>query len=204
VPTPPAPPPVSPKLDPLALKVPAASTALVLVDVQTKLSAVMPAAAMAAVERNILILIELARRLRWPIVWSEQYPKGLGPTIAPLLDAMTDPDLQLTRIEKLSFACTDDPGFLAAHASVARPTWIVVGMESHVCVWQTARGLRALGNQVFVPQDAVVSRDPANLRVGLDLCRAAGAIVSSTETVVFDALGRAGTDDFRALSRLLK
>jgi nicotinamidase-related amidase len=184
--------------------VPAAGTALALVDVQTKLSAVMPAAAMAAVERNILILIELARRLRWPIIWSEQYPKGLGPTVAPLLDAMTNPDLQLTRIEKLSFACTDDPGFLAAHAQVARPTWIVVGMEAHVCVWQTTRGLRALGNQVFVPQDAVVSRDPANLGVGLDLARAAGAIVTSTETVVFDALGRAGTEDFRALSRLLK
>jgi nicotinamidase-related amidase len=202
VPTPPSPPP--PNLDPRLLQVPAAGTALALVDVQTKLSAVMPAAAMAAVERNVLILIELARRLRWPIIWSEQYPKGLGPTIAPLLDAMTNPDLLLTRIEKLSFACTDDPSFLAAHANIARPTWVVVGMEAHVCVWQTARGLRALGNQVFVPQDAVVSRDPANLGVGLDLCRAAGAIVSSTETVVFDALGRAGTEDFRALSRLLK
>jgi nicotinamidase-related amidase len=187
-----------------ALQVPAHGTALVLVDVQTKLAAVMPAAAMAAVERNILILIELARRLRWPVIWSEQYTKGLGPTVPALAAALAHPDLQISRVEKLTFACTDDPAFQAAWAALARPCAVVVGMEAHVCVWQTARGLRRLGNQVFVAQDAVIARDPGNLGVGLDLARQAGAVVTSTETVVFDALGRAGTDDFRALSRLLK
>lgn len=190
--------------DPADLQVPAQGTALVLVDVQTKLSAVMPPDAMAACERNILILLELGRRLGWPVIWSEQYPKGLGPTIPSLLDAMTKPDLQLVRIEKLSFSCTDDPAFRAAHTALARKSYVVVGMEAHVCVWQTARGLRGLGNHVFVPQDAVVSRDPSNHRVGLDLARQAGATVTSTEVVVFDALGRAGTEDFRALSRMLK
>jgi nicotinamidase-related amidase len=189
---------------PRDLQVPAADTALILVDVQTKLSAAMPAEAMAAVERNILIFIELARRLRWPVIWSEQYPKGLGPTVPALLDAMTSPDLQLARIEKLSFACTDDPGFLAARTAAARSTCVVVGMEAHVCVWQTARGLRALGDRVFVPADAVISRAPANCAIGLGLARQAGAVVTSTETVVFDALGRAGTEDFRAMSRLVK
>jgi nicotinamidase-related amidase len=189
---------------PLDLQIPAADTALALVDVQTKLSAVMPPEAMAACERNILVLLELARRLGWPVIWSEQYPKGLGPTIPSLLDAMTNPDLRLERVEKLTFSCTDDPGFRAAHSALGRHCYVVVGMEAHVCVWQTARGLRALGNQVFVPQDAVVSRDLANHRVGLDLARQAGAVVTSTEVVVFDALGRAGTEDFRAMSRLLK
>lgn len=183
---------------------PAAGTALLLVDVQTRLAAVMPPEAMAAAERNMLILIELARRLRWPIIWSEQYPKGLGPTTPGLLAALTSPDLQLTRIEKLSFSCTDDPAFMAAHAGSACSTFVLVGMEAHVCIWQTARGLRQRGNQVFVPADAVVSRDPANRQVGLDLASRAGAVVTSTEVVVFDALGRAGTEDFRALSRLLK
>jgi nicotinamidase-related amidase len=197
-------PDLGPRFDPASLKVPSDRTALLLVDVQTKLSAVMPPAAMAACERNILILIELARRLHWPVVWSEQYPKGLGPTIPALLDAMTTPDLQIVRIEKLDFSCTDDPGFRAAHATLARPSYVVVGMEAHVCVWQTARGLRGLGNQVFVPADAVISRDPANHRIGLDLAARAGAVVTSTEVVVFDALGRAGSEDFRALSRMLK
>jgi nicotinamidase-related amidase len=191
--------------DPVAaLQVSADDTALVVVDVQTKLSAVMPADTMATVERNILILIELGRRLRWPVIWSEQYTKGLGPTIPALAEALAQPDLKLTRLEKLAFACTADPAFQAAHAALARSCYVVVGMESHVCVWQTARGLRALGNRVFLPADAVIARAPSNLAIGLDLARQAGAVVTSTETVVFDALGRAGSDDFRALSRLLK
>jgi nicotinamidase-related amidase len=77
-------------------------------------------------------------------------------------------------------------------------------MESHVCVWQSVRGLRALGRSVQVIEDAVLSRQPANHRVGLRLGERAGAIVSSTETVAFDALVRAGSEDFKAISRLVK
>jgi nicotinamidase-related amidase len=193
-----------PAFDPSSLRVDPAATGLVLVDVQTRLAAVMPTEAMQLCERNILILLELAKRLGWPVIWSEQYPKGLGPTVPTILDALTDPAIRLNRVEKLSFSCTDDPGFLAAHSLAGRSSYVVVGMEAHVCVWQTARGLRALGNQVFVPADAVVSRSLENRRIGLDLAERAGAVVSSTEVVVFDALGRAGSENFRALSRMLK
>ncbi len=186
------------------LRIDPSDTGLVIVDVQVKLAAAMAPEAMSACERNILVLLELARRQRWPILWSEQYPKGLGPTTDNLLAALTNPDLWLTRIEKITFSCTDDEGFTTALATASRGAWVVVGMESHVCVYQTARGLASRNARVFVPQDAVISRTLDNHRVGLDLANRAGAVVTSTEAVVFDALGRAGTEDFRAMSRLVK
>ena len=198
-------PPDSPPLAPLdRLRVDPANTALLVVDVQSKLSAVMPPIEMAAVERNLLLLIELARRQHWPVIWSEQYPKGLGATLPALADALAAPDLDVARIEKLTLACTDHPPFEALRARMGRRRFVVAGMEAHVCVWQTVRGLRGHGHDVFLPVDAVISRDPRNHAIGVDLAARAGAIVSSTEAIAFDALGRAGTDDFRAISRLLK
>jgi nicotinamidase-related amidase len=186
------------------LHVDAARAALLVVDVQEKLFAAMPAEARAACERNVLILIELARRLRLPIVQSEQYPQGLGSTLASLAAALAQPGLALERLEKLAFACTEAPEFRAIFDRAARAQWIVVGMEAHVCVWQTVRGLRAWGASVHVPGDAVISRSSGNLATGLALCERAGAIVTSTETVALDALVRAGSDDFRAISRLIR
>jgi nicotinamidase-related amidase len=178
--------------------------ALLLVDFQERLAAVMAPGEVAACVRNIVLLLELARQLRIPVVASEQYPKGLGPTVAPLREALGQPGLSVSRVEKIEFSCTDSPAFLEVQRTLRRDQWIVVGMEAHVCVYQTARGLVALGASVHVPADAVISRAPTNVRIGLDLCGRAGAVVTATETVVFDALRRAGTDEFRALSRLLK
>jgi nicotinamidase-related amidase len=190
-----------------ALRVEADKAVLLLIDFQEKLASAMAPAARAACERNILILLELARRLRIPVVQSEQYPRGLGPTVAAFTAALAAPDLQLTRMEKLEFACTEAPGFRARFDDLqrgGRDQWIVVGMETHVCVWQTARGLLAWGGSVQVPADAVISRSPDNHRVGLALAERAGALVTSTETVAFDALVRAGGDDFKAISRLVR
>jgi nicotinamidase-related amidase len=187
-----------------ALRIDPIDTALLVVDIQTKLSAAMPEAAMGRLERNVGILLELAQRLRFPVIVSEQYPQGLGPTIASLNTALASPELSVTRFDKLTFSATDHGRFQTAHARIGRTRYVVVGMEAHVCVWQTVRGLRALGAHVFVPADAVISRDPANREIGLDLAARAGAVITSTEVVVFDALGRAGTDEFRALSRLIK
>jgi nicotinamidase-related amidase len=178
--------------------------ALLLVDFQQRLAAAMAPGEVAACERNIVLLVELAKQLRLPVVLSEQYPKGLGPTMPALLACLNQPGLEVTRIEKIEFSCTDSPAFVEVYRKLRRDQWIVVGMEAHVCVYQTARGLVAMGARVHVPADAVVSRAPANVHVGLDLCRQAGAVVTGTETVVFDALRKAGTDEFRALSRLLK
>jgi nicotinamidase-related amidase len=191
-------------MSPDDLRIDRARAALLLVDFQERLAGVMAPGDIAACERNIVLLLELARRLSIPVVVSEQYPKGLGPTVAGLRAAMSDPGLTIERIEKVEFSCTDVPEFVALHRRMKRDQWIVVGMEAHVCVYQTARGLVAMGSTVHVPADAVISRAPANVHIGLDLCKRAGAVVTASETVVFDALRRAGSDEFRALSRLLK
>jgi nicotinamidase-related amidase len=178
--------------------------ALLVVDMQERLGAAMAPGDLILCERNVLTLIEGARRLELPVVVSEQYPRGLGATLPALRAALEEPGLDPLRVEKLTFGCTDDPAFVEIYRRLRRDQWIVAGMETHVCVYQTARGLIELGATVHVPADAVVSRAPANVHRGLDLCARAGAIVTGTEAVLFDLLGRAGTDEFRALSRLIK
>jgi nicotinamidase-related amidase len=189
-------------IQPGQLRIEPSRAALLVVDIQERLAAVMPAEARAAVEKNVGILVELARRLAIPVVVSEQYPKGLGRTTAAVEQALVD--VGARRIEKLDFGCADAPPFRDVFAELRRDQWIVAGMEAHVCVYQTVRGLVAEGVTVHVPRDAVVSRTRENLDVGLDLIARAGGVVTSTEVVVFDALKRAGTDEFRALSKLIK
>src|SRR5688500_14976954 len=175
---------------PQDLRVDRQRAAVLLVDFQERPAAVMAPGEVAACERNIVLLFELARQLRIPVVVSEQYPRGLGPTV-PALKSALEPGLTVERIEKVEFSCVDSPAFRQVHDRLGRDQWIVVGMEAHVCVYQTARDLVALGARVHVPADAVISRAPTNRSIGLDLCGRAGAIVTVTETVVFDALRRA-------------
>jgi len=184
------------------LRLDPAKAALLVVDVQDRLWPVMDAAGRDRVMQNLHILIETARRLRLPAVWSEQYPKGLGTTVPELASALTSLDAQ--RLEKVDFSCAAAPGFAAIAENVGRSQWIVAGIEAHVCVYQTARDLAAAGATVHVPADAVTSRSAANRAVGLDLMSRAGAVVTSTEVVVFDLLQRAGSEDFRALSKLIR
>jgi nicotinamidase-related amidase len=145
-----------------------------------------------------------------PLVVSEQYPRGLGPTLPSLagaIEAAAASGARVLRLEKTAFACTEEAAFapLLEQIGGKRSRWLVTGMECHVCVcWQTVRGLLELGRSVQVIGDAVLSRQPANHQVGLRLCERAGAIVTSTETVAFDALVRAGSEDFKAISRLVK
>jgi nicotinamidase-related amidase len=180
---------------------------LLVVDVQERLAAVMNLEDREQVERNIVTLIETARRLGFPVVVSEQYKKGLGPTVKPIEDALAQPGLALERFEKLEFACTESAAFapvFEAQRAAGRTQWLVTGMETHICVYQTVRGLAGKGVDVQVPRDAVLSRTRDNRAVGLELCERVGAAVTVTETVVFDALGKAGGDDFKALSKLIK
>jgi nicotinamidase-related amidase len=181
-----------------------ARAVLLVVDIQSKLTAAMPQPEIAVCQRNWLTLIELARRLRLPVVWSEQYPQGLGPTLPALAGALAAPGLSVHRLEKITFSCTDCEAFPPLAESLGRRQWIVMGMETHVCVWQTARGLLATGADVHLPADATISRAPANHQIGLQLCQRAGGVITSTETIAFDALERAGTEDFKAISRLVR
>lgn len=178
------------------------SAALLVVDWQERLARAMPAEAEQRGRKNVGILLEAARQLGVPAVVSEQYPKGLGATVPDVDEAARSAAAE--RVEKLEFACTGNADFHRVAETLGRRAWIVCGMETHVCVYQTVRGLVESGATVHVVADAVCSRSDDNRRIGLDLCRAAGAVVSSTETVVFDLLQRAGTEEFKALSKLLR
>ena len=183
----------------------AGRAALLVVDVQTKLAGVMPAAAMAALVRNVGILVEAARRFAIPVVVSEQYPKGLGRTMPEVEEALARlPGDLVHRFEKVEFSACAAPAFGPVEARLdGRDQWIVTGMEAHICVYQSARALRAGGAAVHVVRDAVVSRTPENLATALGLVERSGALVTSTEVVVFDLLQKAGGDDFKALSRMI-
>jgi nicotinamidase-related amidase len=177
--------------------------ALLVVDIQDRLLPVMPADTAAGVVHNTGILIRAAAQLGVPIVVSQQYPRGLGPTIRPVEDALAAAQV-VHRFDKLEFSAAAAPAFAALASGLGRDQWIVCGMETHVCVYQTARDLAARGWATHVCADAVCSRTALNWELGLGLIERAGAILSSTEACVFDLLGRAGSDEFRALSKVIK
>ncbi|HEX7125258.1 MAG TPA: isochorismatase family protein [Thermodesulfobacteriota bacterium] len=177
---------------------------LVVVDVQENLARAMPADTFPRVTRNLVLLATAARTLGLPVLLTEQYPKGLGRTIGPVAEALAGGGTPPTPIEKVDFACTAVPAFREALQASGRRTVILAGVEAHVCVLQTALGLLEAGYAVQVPADAVASRTAANRQIGVDLMGRAGAVVTSTETVVFQLLGRAGTPEFKALAPLVK
>jgi nicotinamidase-related amidase len=178
-------------------------TALLVVDIQERLAPAMPPAVLEQVVKNARILIETARRLSMPIVVSQQYPKGLGTTLPAIEDALSGAE-HLHRFDKVEFSAVDCAAFGELAPKLARDQWIVCGMETHVCVYQTVRGLVARGYQAHACADAVSSRTKTSWRVGLGLIERAGGVVTTTEASVFDLLQKAGSDDFKALSKLIK
>ncbi len=177
------------------------TTVLLVVDVQEKLAAAMPPDTLATLVKNVGILLETARALGVRVVASEQYPKGLGPTLPAVAEKLGA--VGVTPLAKMAFdACSDLA--IARALSQSRGAVVVVGMESHVCVFQTARELVKRGYATYVVADAVASRSEANRQLGLALAERAGAIVTGTETVAFDLLGRAGTDAFKTVSKLVR
>ena len=176
-------------------------TGLLVVDVQERLAAAMPADSLAAVVKNMRILIQGARVLGLPVVVSEQYTKGLGPTLSELREVLPE---GAPVIEKLHFSCWGSPELASTIKGLGRDQWIVVGIETHVCVFQTVRDMVDHGLVVHVPVDAVLSRTRQNVDAGLRLMERAGAVLSSTEAVLFDMLELAGTPEFKAISKLVK
>jgi len=171
---------------------------LLVVDLQEKLAPAIHQGD-AAIANN-LRLLAAARQLGVPTFVSEQYVRGLGPTVAEIKAAAVDARF----FEKTHFSCTGEPGVLELLHAAHRPQVVLTGMESHVCVLQTALGLLGAGFQVFVVADATSSRTPDNRHAALERLRAAGADIVTTEMVVFEWLGQAATDDFRAILPLIK
>jgi nicotinamidase-related amidase len=170
---------------------------LMIVDIQERLAAAMEAG--KEVIQKTGILLEMSGVLSMPVVFTEQYPKGLGKTVPEL---RPDPERHAV-FEKLSFSAYTEE--LAAFLMEAgRKKIILAGMETHVCVFQTARDLLDAGYQVFAARDAVCSRARENRKNGLRLLADMGAVVTNTESIVFDLIKKAGTPEFKTASRLIK
>ncbi len=176
----------------------AASSQLLLIDIQERLAPATVGGDRAA--RQAGILLDAAVLLGVPYAISEQYPRGLGPTVAAIRER-ADP----ARVfDKLHFSCQADDRLADALADAGRTDAILCGMEAHVCVLQTALGLREAGYRVHVAADAVASRTAENCDLALARMRTAGIGIVSTEMVLFEWLGTAGHPEFRAVSALIR
>jgi len=173
-------------------------TVLLIVDIQEKLAAVMKER--ERVVKNNLHLIELARMIGVPVLVTEQYPKGLGTTVAEVREEL--PVYQ--PIEKMTFDCCGQPKFLEELKELNKRSVVLTGMETHICVLQTCIGLLRSGINVHLVQDAVCSRTKENWKTGVEFMRDAGVVVTSTETVLFQLLKVAGTEEFKKISKRIK
>ena len=171
---------------------------LVFVDIQERLAAVM--ADRQRVVDNCLHLIEVAKLLDIPVLLNEQYPKGLGPTVNEIREAVQPYE----PLEKLTFSCCRGGSFLEALETSGRKKVILAGMETHVCVLQTVIDLLKAGYPVQVVKDATCSRTQDNFTTATEFLRDAGAVITCTETVLFQLLEKAGTDEFKAISKRIK
>jgi nicotinamidase-related amidase len=169
---------------------------LVVVDVQERINAVM--ADQGHLPR-IAVLVQACTLLGVPVITTEQYPKGLGPTVAELASLLPAPPLV-----KDSFSCPREPAVRSALEATGRRQAVVTGIEAHVCVLQTAIDLAGAGYQVHVPHDAVASRRVADKEWALRRMASAGVVVTTTESALFELLERCGTDEFRAVSRMIR
>ncbi len=175
--------------------------ALLVIDVQERLAPAMPVDRLPDVMRNTRILIETAREFSLPVLVSEQYPKGLGPTVAEVRELLPEGCIPTA---KTAFSCCGEPTFAPLFDSIAGRDIILCGMETHVCVLQTALDLLEQGRRVYVAADAVASRTALNWQTGLDLMRQAGVIIGTTEVIAFGLLRAAGTEQFKRISRMVK
>jgi nicotinamidase-related amidase len=177
------------------MRIERARVQVLVVDFQERLFGAMPADAREAVLRNVENLLFVARELAVPITLTEQYPRGLGPTLEGLRDPRETP------FEKTAFSAMQEDGF-ASH--IVRPQVLVVGMETHVCVALTVQDLRTKAVDVAVVGDGCLSRRESDRATGLDLCRQAGAAVVPVETALFALVERAGSPLFKEISRRIR
>lgn len=173
-----------------------ANSSLLVIDVQEKLVPLIPRREQLV--KNVGFLLEAAQTLSVPVQATEQYPKGLGSTVAELLAKLPH------RLEKTAFSCCVIAEVEIKVQAGGRNKVVVVGMETHVCVLQTALDLLARGLTVHVPIDAVASRYDVDHATALRRMEQAGAILTTSETAVFEWIGRSGTPEFKAISKLVQ
>lgn len=173
--------------------------ALVVIDIQEKL--LPPIFEKERLVRNSQLLIRLANILSLPVIATTQYSKGLGQTVPEIASLL--PDVQ--PLDKLEFGCFGNSDFCSRISRLSgRGTLLLCGMEAHICVLQTALGALNQGHIVHVAADAVSSRTKLNWKLGLQRMRDAGAVISSTEMMIYELLGRSGSPEFKEILKYLK
>ena len=176
----------------------AEDSVIVLIDVQGKLAELMHEK--DQLYRQLQILLKGARILDVPVLWLEQYPNGLGPTVPEIAASLEG----LEPIEKTCFSANGSERFQRALNASGRGTAVLAGIESHVCVYQTAQDLLAAGIDVEVVRDAVSSRTAENRQAGLERMVSLGAGMTTVEMVLFEWLRGAGSAAFKEISRMVR
>ncbi len=171
---------------------------LVIVDVQGKLAQLM--FDKEKLIANLVRMTKGAQILGIPILWNEQNPAGLGDTVPELKELLTS----LTPQAKMTFSCCGNPAFSEKVSQSGRRQVLLVGIETHICVYQTAAELLEQGYEVYLVSDAVSSRTPENKRVGIERIKSLGGVITSTEMALFELLRTADHSRFREVSRLVK
>lgn len=173
---------------------------VVIVDVQQRLVKAMPEKVIEQLYRNIKTFTEACKIYKIPVIVTEQYPKGLGETAPEITESLG----KHKKIVKSTFSCSFSGDFNKEIKKLKRKTAVLVGMETHVCVFLTTIGLLKNGYIVFIPNDAVCSRAKKNWKNGIKMLSEAGALVVNTETMIFSLLKDANSIEFKQLAPLLK
>jgi len=172
---------------------------LVVIDIQERLVPAMPQKIYLRLRDSVAMLVESAALLGVPVITTEQYPKGIGHTVPELAAACRG-----GVVEKVSFGCCGEPGFLAAIKATGRSQVVVTGMEAHVCVYQTVLGLLEDGYHVHLVGDAICSRNKTDYLAGVANAAQAGAVVTTVEMALFQMLQESTHAQFKAISALVK
>lgn len=175
------------------------TSALLIVDVQEKLFPLVEHP--CEMLEKMLLLINGCKLFHLPTVVSEQYPKGLGSTIEALKKTVPQ---EAAYFSKTTFACSGDPVLQKAIGNLGRKQWIVAGIEAHVCILQTVRGLLEAGFEVVVANDAISSRSIYDFSTAIAELKEWGVRVTSVETILFELMEDASKPEFKALSALIK
>ena len=177
-----------------------ARTCLLLIDYQERLYSAMPQDVGQNRLDNVMRMLKGAQALNLPLIVTEQYPQGIGPTLPAIVDAHPS----MRPIAKTSFSCWKNEEARQAIEMGGCDTVLVMGMETHICVYQTVLDLLSSGRRVHVVADACLSRTEENWRLGTAMCRQAGAVVTGTETALFQLLGKAGGEAFKVIAKAIR
>lgn len=174
---------------------------LLIVDIQERLASAMPPDVLEKIINSNRLLLTAANELDIPVIHSEQYPQGLGHTVSALADCLTGSTMP---VSKTAFACSAEEGFSEIISKNQRQQIIIGGIESHICVLQSALLLQRQGYAVYVVEDAICSRYKFNHKNALKRLRHSGITVTSVESVIFEWLRDASHPKFKLISKLIK